>query len=166
VQDEPLVVQEALEGDEYTTTLVCTGEEENRVLRSVTLWREPKYGPGHEFVRREVREDHPTYTADEWGGRKALIHQIAEQLGIIGPCNIQWRDVPNRGPVVFEINARFPGSTVLCALAGVNLPDIAVQYFLFGHAPSMEPAQPLTFLRTLGEVAVPTTSIIPKPLCK
>lgn len=49
-----------------------------------------------------------------------------------GPANFQIR-VGSDGPAIFEINARFSGTTVMRALAGFNEVKPAVRWAVFGE---------------------------------
>ncbi|MHC1696856.1 MAG: ATP-grasp domain-containing protein [Geobacteraceae bacterium] len=71
-------------------------------------------------LRRDLRDGN-TYRAytDTSGRFEAEISSIAERLGCFGPCNFQFR-VRNGRPVIFEINARFSGTTPIRAMLGFN----------------------------------------------
>lgn len=58
--------------------------------------------------------------------------QIAQTLGCKGPVNIQCRYVNNK-VYVFEINARFSGTTSLRAMVGYNEPDLLVRKHVLGE---------------------------------
>ena len=119
-----LTLQELLDGPEFTSTVIIG--KEGQILDSIVLQRKPKYGPRNAYVTRWVvdRPDLQTYAED-----------VALTTKLVGPINIQLRDVPNRGPVIFEVNPRFPGSTPLCAMAGMNGPHICIRHFLHGETP-------------------------------
>lgn len=71
-------------------------------------------------LRRDLRDGN-TYRAYSEGktGFEGGIAEIAERLGAYGPCNLQFR-VRNGEPVVFEVNARFSGTTPIRAVFGYN----------------------------------------------
>jgi carbamoyl-phosphate synthase large subunit len=55
--------------------------------------------------------------------------RIAAALRPMGPCNMQFR-LTDRGPVCFEINVRFSGTTPLRAFFGYNEVDAALRHFV------------------------------------
>ena len=57
---------------------------------------------------------------------------ITAALRPAGPCNIQLRQT-DRGPVCFEINMRFSGTTALRAHFGFNDVEAAVRHFVLGE---------------------------------
>jgi carbamoyl-phosphate synthase large subunit len=71
-------------------------------------------------LRRDLRDGN-TYRAYSEGqtGYEGRIAQIAERLGAYGPCNLQFR-VTDGEPVVFEVNARFSGTTPIRGMFGYN----------------------------------------------
>ncbi|ORW38186.1 hypothetical protein AWB90_24430 [Mycobacterium paraense] len=86
---------------------------------------------------------------------------IATRLGSTGPLNIQGRIAADGTFVPFEINARFSASTYLRTLAGFNEVDWYVRHLL-GLAPrSALDIIPGWYLRSLSEVAVPLSKVLP-----
>lgn len=71
-------------------------------------------------LRRDLRDGN-TYRVyyDGINRFEKEIIEIATALGIEGPCNFQFR-VKDGKPVIFEINARFSGTTPLRAIFGFN----------------------------------------------
>jgi carbamoyl-phosphate synthase large subunit len=133
--------QEYLEGPEFTTSVMVGF---NGVpYDMVTLVRlAPKLGPGHQMIARE--------TADPTSMQNQQLWTIAQRLKTLGCCNIQWKE--RNGQVVpFEINMRFPGSTIICAVAGMNGPHLAIQDLLNDERP-VAPHQHVRCLRHLDEV--------------
>ena len=147
------VVQEYIDGEEYTALAIV--EDEGVVFDYVCMIREPKLGANHKFVKRSVISSAVT---------SEFVLDVAVKLskdGARGPVNIQFRVDPKRGPMLFEINARFPGSTILATHAGMNGPQIVVD-MLCGDRPQYlpQPKRALTFMRRLQEVVVPTDQMI------
>jgi carbamoyl-phosphate synthase large subunit len=89
-------------------------------------------------LRRDLRDGN-TYRAYHDGSdrHEAAIADVARRLGIEGPCNFQFRERDGR-PVVFEINARFSGTTPLRALFGFNEVEAIIEHVLTG-APTPRP---------------------------
>jgi len=62
----------------------------------------------------------------------ALVRQAAVALNQYGPANFQLRVGPE-GPAIFEINARFSGTTIIRTLAGFNEVEAVIRWVLFGE---------------------------------
>lgn len=84
---------------------------------------------------------------------RAIAEEIAIAVESIGPINIQGR-VKNGTLVPFEINPRFSASTYLRAMAGINEPDIYLQYLSEGSLQKPQKIQTGYYLRSLSEVFV------------
>jgi carbamoyl-phosphate synthase large subunit len=110
-------------------------------------------------LRRDLRDGN-TYRAyhggtDLW---EADIVRIATALGVQGPCNFQFR-VRDGEPVVFEINARFSGTTPLRAMFGFNEVEAVVEHVLTGALPGPPNLRPGTVLRTWSDLFVDSHDI-------
>ena len=141
--DRLYCVQEYLEGDEFTTS-VMVGRN-GRAYDIMTLRRvTPKIGEGHAMIARHTYDPGTMATAE--------LVSLAEQLKTVGCCNIQWKFRGLR-IVPFEINMRFPGSTVICAAAGMNGPVMAVQDII-GNPVKAGPHRRLMCTRHLSEVFI------------
>ncbi len=105
VCDKP-IIQEYLEDpeQEYTCGATCIDQE---IITIISLRRTLKNGNTQQaFCERTDIID-------------AYIRKLTLSLNPFGPINFQLR-VTDRGPVVFEINPRFSGTTPIRALFGVN----------------------------------------------
>lgn len=103
--DKP-IIQEYL-GDtdrEYTCGATCI---DNQVITLISLRRTLKNGNTQQAFCEKTDE------IDEY------IKKLTLSLNPYGPINFQLR-ITDRGPVVFEINPRFSGTTPIRALFGVN----------------------------------------------
>jgi len=83
----------------------------------------------------------------------SILMEMAEKLGGTGPLNFQFR---NDGgvPKVFEINARFSGTTPIRALAGFNEVDQVVQHVVRGYEVVQNTIRSTTVLRYWDEQVV------------
>jgi carbamoyl-phosphate synthase large subunit len=114
------VVQEYLEPDdqEYTTAVFV----------------DPKGEPQGAIVMRRVLAAGLTYRA--WVEDNPTVaraaQSIAQALKPVGPCNVQLR-LTDRGPVAFEINARFSSSVAMRAHFGYNEVEMALRSFVLGE---------------------------------
>jgi carbamoyl-phosphate synthase large subunit len=111
----PLLAQEFVEGEEYGIAAVA--DRRHRVRGSVV-------------VRKDVR----TGNGNTWGGTTVadralarLADGFAEALGWVGPFELEVIRHPRRGPLLLEVNPRFPAWVYLSAGAGANLPWAAVR---------------------------------------
>lgn len=84
------------------------------------------------ILKRDLRDGN-TYRAYHDGVNKfeREIVEIASKLDIDGPCNLQFR-IKNGVPVVFEINARFSGTTPIRAIFGFNEVEAILNNILDG----------------------------------
>ncbi len=142
VDPDNCIVQEYIEGDEYT-------------CGSVTL----KDKCAGVIVMRRILRDGDTYKAfvERHPRLESLVRDIVETLKPFGACNIQLR-VRNGEPFVFEINARCSGTTAARALAGFNEPRMIADYLLRGITPSYS-IRELSILRYWKELVVTNSRI-------
>ncbi len=107
------VVQEYLEGPEFTIDVLCgvDGEPLSIVPRERVVIRAGVSDRGR--TSRDPR-------------LIALARRVCGALAFVGPLNIQCR-FRGETPVVFEINARFSGGIPLTIAAGADFPSMLVQ---------------------------------------
>lgn len=125
-----LVVQECVgtSHDEYTASVLVF---EGRPLASIVMRRDLRDGNTY----RAFTESFPELNAATraWGAA----------LRPHGPANFQFRIDSDGRPKVFEINARFSGTTPLRQLVGFDEVEMCLRYLLHGEAirqPSIEAA--------------------------
>jgi carbamoyl-phosphate synthase large subunit len=141
-----MVIQEYLPDDSGEFTAGCIGAVDGMVGGVVVLKRDLR--DGNTF--RAYRDGAALY--------EARIAGIATRLGIEGPANFQFR-VKNGEPVVFEINARFSGTTPLRAMFGYNEVEAIVENVLTG-APLPKPElREGAVLRVWSDIFVPTAQL-------
>jgi carbamoyl-phosphate synthase large subunit len=63
---------------------------------------------------------------------RAEVTRIADKLKPRGPCNVQLR-MSSKGPVCFEINVRFSGTTPMRAYYGFNEVEAAIRHFVLNE---------------------------------
>jgi carbamoyl-phosphate synthase large subunit len=105
-------------------------------------------------MRRELRDGN-TYRAfvGEYPELSRIVCRMSEALGPHGPVNFQFR-VDGRRVRVFEINARFSGTTPVRALAGFNEVEMTLRKVIWGD-PIRQPAiETLVVLRHLTSTVV------------
>lgn len=131
-----MVVQEFIEGDEYTCgTLTLNGKYRGCI------------------VMRRILRDGDTYKAfvEENQVIENLCRKVCEELKPFGALNIQLR-LRDGVPYVFEFNARCSGTTAARSLAGFNEPKMIVDY-LTGKEPQFS-LKKTNILRYWNELVV------------
>lgn len=136
-----LVVQEYLPDDPGEFTAGAVGAVDGSIGGVVVL-------------RRDLRDGN-TFRAYHDGSDRyeARIAQIAKTLGVEGPSNFQFR-VKNGEPVVFEINARFSGTTPLRALFGFNEVSAIIDNLIDGTPIARPTLRAGTVLRVWSDIFV------------
>jgi carbamoyl-phosphate synthase large subunit len=105
-------------------------------------------------MRRDLRDGN-TFRAyvEEFPALNAEVRRLAEALGAYGPANFQFR-VAQGVVKVFEINARFSGTTGLRRHAGFDEVDMVLRRVIDGE-PIVQPRlEPMTILRYMTETIV------------
>ncbi|MET1756680.1 ATP-grasp domain-containing protein [Novosphingobium sp. RD2P27] len=141
-----LVVQECVGSDdtEYTAgVLVFDG----RTQASIVL-------------RRDLRDGN-TYRAyaGNYSDLDAQVQAFGEALAPFGPANFQFRTDPDGTARVFEINARFSGTTPMRAMLGFNEVEMCIRKLLHGTRIEQPQGRPGVILRYLQEMYVPEEQI-------
>lgn len=135
------VVQECVgdDGHEYTAGTICFDGKCRAVI----------------VMRRDLRDGN-TYRSHVVAD-PSLVEQVtrfAEALDAYGPANFQFRVDRDGVAKVFEINARFSGTTPLRARAGFNEVDMCIRY-LTEAQPVLQPSlKAVSFLRHWSETVV------------
>lgn len=137
---EAPIIQECVSTPEHEYTSGVTIVD-NQVKAVVTMRRDLKDGNTH---RAYVVVSDPF---------EHLLAAMAKQLGGEGVINFQFR-VDAGVPKVFEINARFSGTTPFRAYAGFNEVDHLIRYYVYGTPIPPPKLSPIVILRYLDEVVV------------
>lgn len=141
VRGSPDVVVQELLGDddgEYTAGCVCA--HDGTIAGTATLWRRLHVGTTHQARCAEFPE------------QRAVAEAVVKRLAPAGPCNVQMR-MTARGPVPFELNVRFSGTTPMRTRLGFDEVGACVRHFVLGQPlPSVGPAREGWVLRYWNEV--------------
>ncbi len=116
------------------------------------------------LMRRELRDGN-TYKATSYTDKNILDHikRITNKLKPFGPCNFQFRIDNNGLPRVFEINARFSGTTLMRVHANFNEVDWIIKYFSKKEMPIIpKEFKELSFIRYFDLVSIPKSKLIKK----
>lgn len=133
-----LVVQQmaGAEDQEYTAGVIFFDDE---VKASIVLRRDLRDGNTY----RAYSGEYPDYTK--------YVHEIANVLKPYGPSNFQFRVDKEGVPRLFEINARFSGTTPMRALFGFNEVDLCLRKLLLDEEIVMPALRIGTVVRYLQE---------------
>jgi carbamoyl-phosphate synthase large subunit len=112
-----LVIQEFLPGDDGEFTSGCVVVD-GKCKAIVTLQRDLRDG-----------NTYRAYYKKEYAKYNSFIAEVAEKLGVEGPCNFQFR-IRDGKPVIFEINSRFSGTTPIRYMFGFNEVAAILNYYL------------------------------------
>lgn len=105
-------------------------------------------------ARRSLRGgDSWIVEVDTFEALHPLMTQIGKALPATGPLNVQMIETEN-GPVPFEINARYSGTTAIRAHFGFNEPMMALRHFVGGETPETPVIRKGVALRYTEEVFV------------
>ncbi|HLE42566.1 MAG TPA: ATP-grasp domain-containing protein [Methylomirabilota bacterium] len=139
----PLIAQEYIEGEEFGVAAVA--DPRHRVVGSVV-------------VRKEIR----TLNGNTWGGSvvedrslRALAERFAEALAWVGPFELEVIRHPRRGPLLIEVNPRFPAWVFLSAGAGANLPWAAVRLARGERVTPLTPRAGVFYVRMAWDAMAP-----------
>ncbi|PDT46691.1 ATP-grasp domain-containing protein [Sinorhizobium fredii] len=105
-------------------------------------------------MRRDLRDGN-TYRAfaEPFPALNKAMAEAADALGAYGPANFQFR-LDDGVPRIFEINARFSGTTAVRIHAGFNEVEMCIRHLLFGDPVSQPEITPVTILRHWSETVV------------
>jgi carbamoyl-phosphate synthase large subunit len=137
VDRDNCVVQEYLDGDEYTCGTVSL---DGSCAGVIAMRRTLRAGDTYKafVVRDPAIEEH--------------VRHVVDRLRPFGGCNVQLR-MKGGQPCIFEINARCSGTTYARTLAGFNEPRMIADFVVHGIAPAYE-VRELTVLRYWKELPV------------
>lgn len=115
-------------------------------------------------MRRDLRDGN-TYRAfsDDYADLNRSVRHMSERLRPFGPANFQFR-LDRAGAVkVFEINARFSGTTPLRALAGFDEVEMCLRHLVLDEPVVQPEIQRLTILRHWSETVVRPDQLLCSP---
>ena len=105
-------------------------------------------------MRRDLRDGN-TYRAfaEPFPALNRAMAEAADAFGAYGPANFQFR-LEDGVPRIFEINARFSGTTAVRIHAGLNEVEMCIRHLLFGEPVVQPEIVPVTILRHWSETVV------------
>lgn len=137
-----MIVQRYLPDSESEYTATVISGDNRKVLASIVLHR--KLNQGTTYRTEMVEEENITNQ----------VINIANALGIIGVCNLQFR-LMNERVFIFEINPRFSGTAGIRYLYGFNDPEMVFELFRLGIDVQQPKLQHAVVLRYWNEIFIP-----------
>ena len=155
----PSELSQALLVTEFPVIQECIGSIEDEFTAGTITFDGKCFGS---ILLKRTLRDGNTWTAqiinDE--SLQLSIARIAEALNPSGPCNFQFRLDQSGIPRVFEINARFSGTTYMRTLAGFDEVSLCILHALNGVLPSeiSNVFEELFFMRSFAVTAISSSS--------
>lgn len=135
------IVQEYIGSDlnEYTASALCFDNKCNALI----------------ILRRDLRDgnSYRTYHVENKLFENR-VREWAEALNPFGPVNFQFRINEKGEPIVFEINARFSGTTPLRAIMGFNEIDMCIKKLAYNESIVQPIIKNYTILRHWSETVI------------
>ena len=106
-------------------------------------------------LKRDLKDGNTSraYYDKKYDIYNSFISEVAEKLGVEGPCNFQFR-IKNGQPVIFEINARFSGTTPIRNFFGFNEVLACVEYYLNNSGVKAINLKPGVIMRSWSDIFV------------
>ena len=145
--DESLIAQELLPGDEYSVDVIANAE--GHVVAAVPRTR-TRVDSGVSIAGLTVRDAELEATATA----------VAQAVGLTGVANVQLRRDTNGVPALLEVNPRFPGAMPLTIAAGVDMPSLALDLALGLDLPDRVDFREIANVRFLEDVFVDPAEIL------
>ena len=145
--DESLIAQELLPGDEYSVDVIAAAD--GHVVAAVPRTR-TRVDSGVSIAGLTVRDAELEATATA----------VAEAIGLTGVANVQLRRDTNGVPALLEVNPRFPGAMPLTIAAGVDMPSLALDLALGLDLPERAEFREIANVRFIEEVFVDIAEIL------
>lgn len=139
ITEEPIIQEEVYTSDqEYTSGITMI---DGKIKAIVTM-------------RRDLRDGN-TYRAyiEPQSSFNPFLSEVAKKLNGFGPLNFQFRTDGNV-PKIFEINARFSGTTPFRAFAGYNEVDVILRHIVNGDEIPEVHLKPWIVLRYWNEILI------------
>jgi len=135
-----MIYQEFLPGTEYTVDVLCNLDREP-IVAVPRMRIQTKAGismKGKVVRHKELEEE---------------CMEIAQTIGITGPCCIQMKESKEDSFKLVEINPRMGGGTIFTAIAGANFPKLIID-MVEGRKIEIPKINEITVVRYLDEIVV------------
>lgn len=145
--DESLIAQELLPGDEYSVDVIANAD--GHVVAAVPRTR-TRVDSGVSIAGLTVKDAELEATATA----------VAQAIGLTGVANVQLRRDRAGVPALLEVNPRFPGAMPLTIAAGVDMPSLALDLALALDLPERVEFREIANVRFLEDVFVDPAEIL------
>jgi len=146
--DEDLLVQELLPGDEYSVDVLA--DLDGNVVAAVP--------------RARLRVDSGVAVAGVTVHDQGLVDAasaVARAIGLTTVANVQLKRDAAGEPALLEVNPRFPGAMPLTIAAGVDMPSLTLDAVLGRPVPARVDFREIANVRYLEDVFLPVDEILP-----
>jgi carbamoyl-phosphate synthase large subunit len=146
--DEDLLVQELLPGDEFSVDVLA--DLDGNVVAAVP--------------RARLRVDSGVAVAGVTVHDAGLVDTasaVARAIGLTTVANVQLKRDAAGEPALLEVNPRFPGAMPLTIAAGVDMPSLTLDAVLGRPVPARVDFQEIANVRYLEDVFLPVDEILP-----
>lgn len=133
---EPLL-QEYITASECTVGVVAATDRQ--ILGSISILRELKSGFSYRMIIDDFKE------------ARKVSEELALKLNITGPLNVQLF-LTDKGPMIFEINPRFSGTTPIRSAVGFKEVHAVLRNFLFKEKILLKFKRGVVVIRCLDEI--------------
>jgi carbamoyl-phosphate synthase large subunit len=146
-------LENAIKGRDDVVLQECVGRDDSEYTASALVF-DGKCSATI-VMRRDLRDGN-TYRAyvEAFPELNRMVARLGEVLDPYGPANFQFRVDGAGRAKVFEINARFSGTTPLRALAGFNEVEMCLRKILHGETIVQPEVENMTILRYWSETVV------------
>ncbi|SFK29822.1 ATP-grasp domain-containing protein [Cellulomonas sp. KH9] len=146
--DEDLLVQEMLPGQEYSVDVLA--DSQGHVVAAVPRAR-LRVDSGVAVAGVTVRDDELVATASA----------VARAVGLTSVANVQLKRDADGVPALLEVNPRFPGAMPLTIAAGVDMPSLMLDDVLGRPVPRSVDFLEIANVRHLEDVFLPIADVLP-----
>ena len=137
----------------------CVGTSREEYTAGVVSFK--GHDPVSIVMRRDLRDGN-TYRAyvDDYPELNEMARKVALALDVYGPVNFQFRLDRDGVPKIFEINARYSGTTPLRARAGFNEVEIALRHLVLGERVVQPEVKKVAFLRYWDDLMIDSDKLM------
>jgi carbamoyl-phosphate synthase large subunit len=131
----------------------CVGTDEEEYTAGVVVF--DNIARSSIVMKRDLKDGNTSRAcAEPYTEINNYLENVAEKLGVYGPVNFQYRTSGNKIKI-FEINARFSGTTHFRTLSNVNEVEMCTDYLLNNKEIIQPEIKPVQIVRYEDETIVP-----------
>lgn len=131
----------------------CVGTDDEEYTAGVVVF--DNIAKSSIIMKRDLRDGNTSKArAEPYTEINNYLENVAEKLGVYGPVNFQYRISENKIKI-FEMNARFSGTTHFRTLSNVNEVEMCTDYLLNNKEIIQPEIKPVQIIRYVDETIVP-----------